>query len=79
MTRDDLRASRDFSDRGRNVALVAFDVAAAVEIDVRKHPVEEVIAHVNHIRASEEDYAVAVRVSVREVDDANLLTVEVDR
>src|SRR6266851_470540 len=79
MTGNDPGARWNLGDRGRDVSLIAFYVPAAGEIDVREHAVEEVIAHVNNVRAGEEDDAVTVGVPVREMDCANLFAVEVHR
>src|SRR2546423_222790 len=76
---DDTRVRRHLGEHRPDVALVAFDVAAALQVNEREHAVEELIAHVDDLGFREIDHTVAVGVAVRHMNDANLFAVEEDR
>ena len=78
MPRNDLYARGRLRDDLGDVAREPLDAPAVVDVYEGKSRGEEVVAHVDNVRAGEEDDAVAVGVPVGEVYDAHLLAVEVD-
>src|ERR1044072_2145986 len=79
VTRDDLCISRYLRYDRFDVARVTFNVSAARQINERKHAVEELISHMDHVRAGEKYYAVAIGVTVRVMNHTNLFAVEMHR
>ena len=74
-----LEQARSESRRFKAFLAQPTDAAAIVGIDEWKCSVEEVVPHVDDIRLRKPDDGIAVRMTMRHVDRANVLTVDVHR
>ena len=79
MARNDLHAGRQLREHLADILHISIDVAAAIDVNKGKAAVEEVVAHMHHVRSGKEDHRVAVRMAMRKVNEADLFAVKVDR
>src|SRR5579872_568733 len=76
MPRDDLHVFRHHGHYLFHTGDHSADAAATLHVHKRKAVGHEVVAHVNDIGLREKDHAVAVRVTVREMDRPDILAVQ---
>src|SRR6478736_3320284 len=78
MARNQLRALRELWDDLTDILRQSLNTAATFEIDKRKTSGKEIVAHVNHVGFRKENDAVAICMTMREVNHPNLFAVEMD-
>src|SRR6185503_19023288 len=79
MTRDQLCPRGYLRNDLADILRQPHDAPAVIDVDKRKTPGEEIIAKMDHVRGGEEDDGVAISMTVRVVNGANVLTVEMHR
>src|SRR5450432_790629 len=76
MAGNDLHVIRNFSQDLLVAGNHSLYAAAALDVGEGEHAIEEIITHVDHVGLLEENHAVAIGMTIREMDGMNVLAVQ---